>query len=56
MSSKRAIFLVVFFSLIVPLSAIQQTPNSSTQAAGSQAAAANAAENAQLRQLGNNHG
>lgn len=51
MLSKRAIFLVVFFSFIVPLSAIQQTPNSSTQAA-----AANAAENAQLRQLGNNHG
>ena len=56
MSSKRAIFLFVFFSLIVPVSAVQQTPNSSTQAAGSQAAAANAAENAQLRQLGNNHG
>ncbi len=56
MSSKRAIFLVVFFSFIVPLSAIQQAPNSSTQAAGSQAGAANAAENAQIRQLGNNRG
>ncbi|MFL6386861.1 MAG: hypothetical protein ACJ71U_05180 [Terriglobales bacterium] len=56
MSWKRAIFLVVFFSFIVPLSAIQQVPNSSTQAAGSQAGAASAAENAQIRQLGNNRG
>jgi hypothetical protein len=50
---KKAIFLFVFFSFIIPLSAIQQTPNSSTQAAGSQAGAASAAENAQIRQLGN---
>jgi TolA-binding protein len=56
MSWKRAIFLVVFFSFIVPLSAIQQAPNSSTQAAGSQAGAASAAENAQIRQLGSNRG
>ena len=35
MSSQRAILLVVFFSFIIPVSAIQQTPNSSTQAAGS---------------------
>jgi alkanesulfonate monooxygenase SsuD/methylene tetrahydromethanopterin reductase-like flavin-dependent oxidoreductase (luciferase family) len=35
------------------VSAIQQTPNSSTQAASSQAGAANAAENAQIRQLAN---
>ena len=53
MSLKKAIFLFVFFCFIVPLSAIQQTPNSSTQAAGSQAAAASAAENAQIRQLAN---
>jgi hypothetical protein len=53
MSLKKGIFLFVFFSFIIPVSAIQQTPNSSTQAAGSQAAAASAAENAQIRQLGN---
>lgn len=56
MSSKRAIFLILFFSFIVPLGAIQQTPNTSSQAASSQAGAANAAENAQIRQLGNNRG
>jgi hypothetical protein len=38
------------------LGAVQQTPNSTSQAAGSQAAAASAAENAQIRQLGNNRG
>jgi hypothetical protein len=54
MSLKKAILLFVFFSFIIPVSAIQQTPNSSAQAAGSQAGAANAAENAQIRQLGNN--
>ena len=46
MSLKKAIFLFVFFSFIIPVSAIQQTPNSSAQAAGSQAGAASAAENA----------
>jgi len=56
MSLKKVIFLFVFFSFIIPLSAIQQTPNSSTQAANSQAGAASAAENAQIRQLGNNRG
>ena len=56
MSVKKAIFLFVFLSFIIPVSAIQQTPNSSTQAAGSQAGAASAAENAQIRQLGNNRG
>ena len=53
MSLKKVIFLFVFFSFIIPVSAIQQTSNSSTQAAGSQAAAASAAENAQIRQLSN---
>ena len=53
MSLKKVIFLFVFISFIIPVSAIQQTPNSSTQAAGSQADAARAAENAQIRQLGN---
>ena len=53
MSLKKVIFLFVFFSFIIPVSAIQQTSNSSTQAAGSQAAAASAAENAQIRQLAN---
>jgi len=38
------------------LGAIQTTPSGSSQAAGSQAGAANAAENAQIRQLGNNRG
>jgi hypothetical protein len=53
MSLKKVIFLFVFISFIIPVSAIQQTPNSSAQAAGSQAGAANAAENAQIRQLAN---
>ena len=53
MSLKSAMFLFVFFCFIIPLSAIQQTSNSSTQAAGSQAAAASVAENAQIRQLAN---
>jgi hypothetical protein len=56
MSLKRAIFLFVFFSFIIPVSAIQQAPNSSSQASSSQADAARAAENAQIRQLGNNRG
>lgn len=54
MSLKKVIFLFVFISFIIPVSAIQQTPHSSTQAASSQADAARAAENAQIRQLGNN--
>ena len=56
MSLKKAIFLFLLFYFIIPVSAIQQTPNSSTQAAGSQAAAASAAENAQIRQLANTRG
>lgn len=56
MSLKKAIFLFAFVSFIIPVSAVQQTPNSSSQAASSQAAAANAAENAQIRQFGNNRG
>lgn len=47
--------LITLFSITL-LGAVQQTPNSSSQAASSQAGAANAAENAQIRQLGNNHG
>ena len=47
--------LMTLFSITL-LGAVQQTPNSSSQAAGSQAGAANAAENAQIRQLGNNRG
>ncbi|HEY2115185.1 MAG TPA: hypothetical protein VGJ51_08840 [Candidatus Angelobacter sp.] len=48
----------VFIALlsVTLLGAVQQTPNSTSQAAGSQAAAASAAENAQIRQLGNNRG
>jgi TolA-binding protein len=47
--------LITLFSVTL-LGAVQQTPNSSSQAASSQAGAANAAENAQIRQLGNNRG
>ena len=47
--------LIILFSVTL-LGAVQQTPNSSSQAANSQAGAANAAENAQIRQLGNNRG
>jgi TolA-binding protein len=53
MSYKPVIIALLSVTL---LSAVQQTPNSTSQAAGSQAAAANAAENAQIRQLGNNRG
>lgn len=45
--------LITLFSVTL-LGAIQQTPKSSSQAASSQAGAANAAENAQIRQLANN--
>jgi TolA-binding protein len=45
--------LITLFSITL-LGAVQQTPNSSSQAASSQAGAANAAENAQIHQLGNN--
>jgi TolA-binding protein len=44
--------LITLFSVTL-LGAVQQTPNSSSQATSSQAAAANAAENAQIRQLSN---
>ncbi|HEY2361815.1 MAG TPA: hypothetical protein VGK36_11895 [Candidatus Angelobacter sp.] len=47
--------LITLFSITL-LGAVQQTPNSSSQAANSQAGTANAAENAQIRQLGNNSG
>ena len=50
MSSKTAVIIVVVFCCIVTLSAVQQ-PGMGSQAASSQAAAANAAENAQLRQM-----
>jgi GTP1/Obg family GTP-binding protein len=45
----------VFIALlsVTLLGAIQSTPNSTSQAASSQAGAANAAENAQIRQLAN---
>jgi TolA-binding protein len=43
--------LITLFSVTL-LSAVQQSPNSSTQATSSQAGAAAAAENAQIRQLG----
>jgi len=49
MSSKTAVILVVF-CCIVTLGAVQQ-PGMGSQAASSQAAAANTAENAQLRQM-----
>jgi hypothetical protein len=42
--------LIALFSATL-MGTLQQTPNSSSQAAGSQAGVANAAENAQIRQL-----
>lgn len=51
MSLKKTISLFVFFSFIIPVSAIQQTPNSSAQAAASQANMANTAESAQIKRL-----
>jgi hypothetical protein len=47
--------LITLFSVTL-LVAVQQTPNSSSQASSSQAAAANAAENAQVRQLSSARG
>jgi TolA-binding protein len=44
--------LITLFSITL-LGAVQQTPNSSSQAAASQAGAASDAENAQIRQLSN---
>jgi TolA-binding protein len=44
--------LIVLFSATL-LGALQQTPNSSSQASGTQAGIASAAENAQIRQLSN---
>jgi len=52
MSFRPAIILIVLLCAVL-LGAVQQTPNSTSQAAGSQAGAANAAENAQIRQLAN---
>jgi hypothetical protein len=48
----------VFIALlsVTLLGAVQTTPNSTSQASSSQAGAANAAENAQVRQLGDNRG
>ena len=53
MSFKPVLITLFSFTL---LGAVQQTPNSSSQATSSQAGAANAAENAQIRQLDNNRG
>ena len=44
--------LITFLSATL-LGALQQTPNSSTQASSTQAGAASAAENVQIRQLAN---
>ena len=44
--------LIALFSATL-MGALQQTPNSSSQAAGSQAGVANSAESAQIRQLAN---
>ena len=49
--SYKPVFIVLLS--VTLLAAVQQTPNSTSQAAGSQAGAANAAENAQIRQLAN---
>jgi hypothetical protein len=50
MSYKPVFIALLSFTL---LAAVQQTPNSTSQAAGSQAGVASAAENAQIRQLAN---
>lgn len=55
MSFRPAIILAILLCAVL-LGAIQTTPSGSSQAAGSQAGAANAAESAQIRQLGNNRG
>lgn len=52
MSFRPAIILVILLCEVL-LGAVQQTPNSSSQAAATQAGAASAAENAQIRQLSN---
>ncbi len=46
-------FVLISFLSATLLGAVQQTPNSSSQASSSQTGAASAAENAQIRQLGN---
>jgi len=53
MSYKSVLIALVSVTL---LGAMQTTPSGSSQASSSQAGAANAAENAQIRQLGNNRG
>ena len=53
MSYKPVLIALVSVTL---LGAMQTTPSGSSQASSSQAGAANAAENAQIRQLGNNRG
>jgi hypothetical protein len=50
MSFKPVLITLLSVTL---LGTVQQTPNSSSQASGTQAGAANAAENAQIRQLSN---
>jgi len=53
MSYKPVLIALLSVTL---LGAMQTTPSGSSQASSSQAGAANAAENAQVRQLGNNRG
>jgi TolA-binding protein len=53
MSFKPAIIFILFLAFIIPVSA-QQTPPSSSQAVGSQAGMANAAESAQLKRMSGN--
>ena len=53
MSYKPVLIALLSVTL---LGAMQTTPSGSSQASSSQAGAANAAENAQIRQLGNNRG
>jgi TolA-binding protein len=49
--SLKPVLIILFFATL--LGAVQQTPNSSSQATSTQAGAAAAAENAQILQLGN---
>jgi hypothetical protein len=54
--SLNSAIIFVLFCFIVPMGAIQQTQTVGSQAAGSQAGVARAAENAQIRQMAGTRG
>ena len=51
--SSKAVIIFFIACFVLTLNATQQTPSMGSQASSSQAGAASAAENAQIRQLGN---